>query len=66
VQVLKENVHLPHSRVMIHQPSGGAQGVATDMEINLREMLKLKDELQHHLFLGQTIKYMLIVSVIIG
>jgi ATP-dependent Clp protease protease subunit len=36
---------LPHSRVMIHQPSGGAQGVATDMEINLREMLKLKDEL---------------------
>jgi ATP-dependent Clp protease protease subunit len=30
---------------MIHQPSGGAQGVATDMEINLREMLKLKDEL---------------------
>ncbi|MFI0489938.1 ATP-dependent Clp endopeptidase proteolytic subunit ClpP [Flavobacterium sp.] len=47
---------LPHSRVMIHQPSGGAQGVATDMEINLREMLKLKDELyqiiSHHT--GQT------------
>ena len=36
---------LKHSRVMIHQPSGGAQGVATDMEINLREMLKLKKEL---------------------
>jgi ATP-dependent Clp protease protease subunit len=36
---------LPHSRVMIHQPSGGAQGVATDMEINLKEMLKLKNEL---------------------
>jgi ATP-dependent Clp protease protease subunit len=36
---------LPHSRVMIHQPSGGAQGVATDMEINLKEMLKLKEEL---------------------
>ncbi|HZH54716.1 MAG TPA: ATP-dependent Clp protease proteolytic subunit [Sphingobacteriaceae bacterium] len=36
---------LPHSRVMIHQPSGGAQGVASDMEINLREMLKLKHEL---------------------
>ena len=37
---------------MIHQPSGGAQGVASDMEINLREMLKLKDELyriiSHH------------------
>jgi ATP-dependent Clp protease, protease subunit len=36
---------LPHSRVMIHQPSGGASGVATDMEINLKEMLKLKNEL---------------------
>jgi ATP-dependent Clp protease protease subunit len=36
---------LPHSRVMIHQPSGGAQGVASDMEINLREMLKIKKEL---------------------
>ena len=36
---------LPHSRVMIHQPSGGSQGVASDMEINLREMLKLKKEL---------------------
>ncbi|MBD1431093.1 MULTISPECIES: ATP-dependent Clp endopeptidase proteolytic subunit ClpP [Sphingobacterium] len=36
---------LKHSRVMIHQPSGGAQGVAADMEINLREMLKLKEEL---------------------
>jgi ATP-dependent Clp protease protease subunit len=36
---------LPHARVMIHQPSGGAQGVASDMEINLREMLKLKKEL---------------------
>lgn len=36
---------LQHSRVMIHQPSGGAQGVASDLEINLREMLKLKKEL---------------------
>ena len=36
---------LKHSSVMIHQPSGGAQGVASDMEINLREMLKLKKEL---------------------
>ncbi|QAR30137.1 ATP-dependent Clp protease proteolytic subunit [Ornithobacterium rhinotracheale] len=36
---------LKHARVMIHQPSGGAQGVAADMEINLREMLKLKKEL---------------------
>ena len=36
---------LANARVMIHQPSGGAQGVASDMEINLREMLKLKKEL---------------------
>ncbi len=36
---------LPHARIMIHQPSGGTQGVASDMEINLREMLKLKKEL---------------------
>lgn len=36
---------LPHSRVMIHQPSGGAHGVATDVEINLKEMLKIKNEL---------------------
>jgi ATP-dependent Clp protease protease subunit len=44
VQFQENVLLLPHSRVMIHQPSGGAQGVATDMEINLREMLKLKDE----------------------
>ncbi|SMC53250.1 ATP-dependent Clp protease proteolytic subunit [Moheibacter sediminis] len=36
---------LKHSRVMIHQPSGGFQGVSTDMEINLKEILKLKEEL---------------------
>ena len=36
---------LKHSRIMIHQPSGGAQGVAADMEINLREIMKLKKEL---------------------
>ena len=44
---------------MIHQPSGGAQGVASDMEINLREMLKLKQELYeiiaHHS--GQTYEW---------
>lgn len=38
---------LPHSRVMIHQPMGGAQGQATDIEITAREILKLKDELYH-------------------
>jgi ATP-dependent Clp protease protease subunit len=36
---------LKHSRVMIHQPMGGAQGQASDIEITAREILKLKDEL---------------------
>ena len=36
---------LTHSRVMIHQPMGGAQGQATDIEITTREILKLKKEL---------------------
>ena len=36
---------LKHSRVMIHQPMGGAQGPASDMEITLQEILKLKKEL---------------------
>lgn len=36
---------LPHSRVMIHQPLGGARGQASDIEITAREILKLKDEL---------------------
>ena len=35
----------PHSRVMIHQPLGGAQGQASDIEITAREILKLKKEL---------------------
>lgn len=36
---------LPHSRVMIHQPMGGIQGQASDIEITAKEILKLKDEL---------------------
>ena len=36
---------LQHSRVMIHQPMGGAEGQASDIEITAREILKLKDEL---------------------
>jgi ATP-dependent Clp protease protease subunit len=35
---------LPHSRVMIHQPLGGAQGQATDIEIQAREILHLKEK----------------------
>lgn len=36
---------LPHARHMIHQPSGGAGGQATDMEIQVREILKMKQSL---------------------
>ncbi len=36
---------LPHSRVMIHQVSGGAQGQASDIEITAREVVKLREEL---------------------
>lgn len=43
---------LPHSRVMIHQPLGGAQGQASDIEITAREILRTKQELydilSHH------------------
>jgi ATP-dependent Clp protease protease subunit len=38
---------LPHARIMIHQPSGGFQGQATDIEIQAKEMLRLKDALNH-------------------
>jgi ATP-dependent Clp protease protease subunit len=36
---------LPHSRIMIHQPSGGARGQATDIEIHAREILRLREKL---------------------
>lgn len=43
---------LPHSRIMIHQPMGGFQGQATDIEIHAREILRLREELNrilsHH------------------
>lgn len=49
---------LPHSRVMIHQPLGGFQGQATDIDIHAREILKIRDELNrvlaHHT--GQTME----------
>ncbi|MCJ7776539.1 MAG: ATP-dependent Clp endopeptidase proteolytic subunit ClpP [Desulfobulbaceae bacterium] len=41
---------LPHSRIMIHQPLGGAQGQATDIDIHAREILKMRDTLNHILF----------------
>jgi ATP-dependent Clp protease protease subunit len=36
---------LPHARIMIHQPMGGTQGQATDIEIQAKELLRLKNEL---------------------
>jgi ATP-dependent Clp protease protease subunit len=36
---------LPHSRIMIHQPSGGFQGQASDIDIHAREVLKLREQL---------------------
>lgn len=36
---------LPHSRIMIHQPLGGFQGQATDVDIHAREILKIREEL---------------------
>jgi ATP-dependent Clp protease protease subunit len=49
---------LPHSRVMIHQPLGGFQGQASDIEIHAKEILKIRDELNKVLALhtGQTLK----------
>ncbi|MCL4115155.1 UNVERIFIED_CONTAM: hypothetical protein GTU68_035885 [Idotea baltica] len=49
---------LPHSRVMIHQPLGGFQGQASDIEIHAKEILKIRNDLNsvlaHHT--GQTMK----------
>ena len=38
---------LPNARIMVHQPSGGFQGQATDIEIHAKEILDLKDRLNH-------------------
>ena len=49
---------LPHARIMIHQPLGGAQGQATDIEIQAKEILRMKHELNSILAkqTGQTLK----------
>ncbi|BDA39385.1 ATP-dependent Clp protease proteolytic subunit [cyanobacterium endosymbiont of Braarudosphaera bigelowii] len=44
-----KRMSLPNSRIMIHQPLGGAQGQATDIEIQAREILYLKSLLNNHL-----------------
>ncbi len=40
-----KRIALPNSKIMIHQPSGGAQGQATDIEIHAREILKTREQL---------------------
>ncbi|HEY9182525.1 MAG TPA: ATP-dependent Clp endopeptidase proteolytic subunit ClpP [Gammaproteobacteria bacterium] len=49
---------LPHSRIMIHQPSGGFQGQATDIDIHAREILKLRERLNEIMakHTGQTVE----------
>lgn len=49
---------LPHSRIMIHQPWGGAQGMASDIEIQAREILTIREEINKILALhtGQEIE----------
>jgi ATP-dependent Clp protease protease subunit len=49
---------LPHSRVMIHQPLGGYQGQATDIEIHTREILKVRSQLNEILAMhtGQSVE----------
>jgi len=49
---------LPHSRIMIHQPLGGYQGQATDIEIHTREILKIRSQLNELLALhsGQSVE----------
>jgi len=49
---------LPHSRMMIHQPLGGFQGQATDVDIHAREMLRIRERLNHILasHTGQTVE----------
>lgn len=44
-----KRMSLPNSRIMIHQPLGGAQGQATDIEIQAKEILYLKKKLNQHL-----------------
>jgi ATP-dependent Clp protease protease subunit len=53
-----KRIALPNSRIMIHQPSGGAQGQASDIEIQAREILKLRESLNKILAerTGQTLE----------
>ncbi|HJO04758.1 MAG TPA: ATP-dependent Clp endopeptidase proteolytic subunit ClpP [Acidobacteriota bacterium] len=49
---------LPNARIMIHQPSGGMQGTAADIQIQAREILRLREQLNHMLagWTGQSVE----------
>ena len=49
---------LPHARILIHQPMGGFQGQATDIDIQAREILRMKEELNRilHIHTGQSLQ----------
>src|SRR6058998_246082 len=49
---------LPHARIMIHQPAGGVQGQASDIDIQAREMLRLREQMNNILVkhTGQSLK----------
>jgi ATP-dependent Clp protease protease subunit len=51
-------VALTNSRIMVHQPSGGAQGMASDIEIQAREILRMRTRLNtlYAKYTGQTIE----------
>jgi ATP-dependent Clp protease protease subunit len=53
-----KSIAMPNAEIMIHQPSGGAQGQATDMQINMDHMIKTKEKLTKYLaeFTGKKYK----------
>jgi ATP-dependent Clp protease protease subunit len=54
----KKRFALPHARIMIHQPLGGVQGQATDIDIQAREILRLREQMNNILVkhTGQSVK----------
>lgn len=57
-----KRIALPNSRIMIHQPLGGAQGQAADIEIQAKEILYLRERMNHilHLHTGKPIKKIMV------
>ncbi len=51
-------IALPNARIMVHQPSGGAQGMASDIEIQAREILRIRQRMNdlYVLYTGQTLE----------